>query len=52
MATRISVVKNPNGKFQGWMCKHSSNSVHNSECDGHAVLCVPPLRFGGEELSG
>ena len=39
MATRITVVKNPNGQFKAWMCKHSSHTVHNAECDGHVVLC-------------
>ena len=40
MSTRISVVKNPNGQFQGWMCKHSSKTTtQNAECDGHAILC-------------
>jgi hypothetical protein len=39
MATRISVVKNPNGQFQGWMCKHSSQTVQPAESNGHVVLC-------------
>ena len=39
MATRIAVVKNPNGQFQAWTCKHSSHAVHTAECDGHVVLC-------------
>ena len=39
MATRITVVKNPKGQFQGWMCKHSSHSAQSAECDGHVVLC-------------
>jgi hypothetical protein len=39
MATRITVIKNPNGQLQGWMCKHSRHGVHNAECDGHVVLC-------------
>jgi hypothetical protein len=39
MATRISVVKNPNGQFQGWMCKHSRHAAQNAECDGHVILC-------------
>jgi len=39
MATRISVLKNPNGQFKGWMCKHSSHAAQSSECDGHVVLC-------------
>jgi len=39
MATRISVVKNPNGQFQGWKCKHSAHASNASECDGHVVLC-------------
>jgi regulator of RNase E activity RraB len=39
MATRITVLKNPNGQFTGWMCKHSSKTEQNAECDGHVVLC-------------
>ncbi|HTR67774.1 MAG TPA: hypothetical protein VMH85_18480 [Terriglobales bacterium] len=39
MATRISVVKNPNGQFQGWKCKHSRENLQQAECDGHVVLC-------------
>jgi hypothetical protein len=39
MATRISVIKNPNGQFQAWMCKHSGHAAASSECDGHVVLC-------------
>lgn len=39
MATRITVVKNPNGSAQGWKCKHSSHSTLSAECDGHVVLC-------------
>ena len=41
MATRITVLKNPNGPFQGWKCKHSSQVVHDAECEGHVVLCAP-----------
>jgi hypothetical protein len=54
MATRITVVKNPNGQFQGWMCKHSRHAVHNAECDGHVVLCercASAVRNGAELLS-
>jgi hypothetical protein len=54
MATRITVVKNPNGQLQGWMCKHSSHAVHNSECDGHVVLCercASAVRNGAELLN-
>ncbi len=54
MATRISVVKNPNGQFKGWMCKHSSHAVQNSECDGHVVLCercASAIRNGAELLN-
>jgi hypothetical protein len=39
MATRITVVKNPNGQFQGYKCKHSGHSSQASECNGHVVLC-------------
>ena len=39
MATRITVVKNQNGQFQGWMCKHSSHAVQPPDCDGHVTLC-------------
>ncbi len=39
MATRISVVKNPNGQFAGWTCKHSSKIAPSAECNGHVVLC-------------
>jgi hypothetical protein len=39
MATRITVVKNQNGQFQGWMCKHSSHAVPSPECNGHVTLC-------------
>jgi len=39
MATRISVIKNPNGQFQGWKCKHSGHVNNPAECDGHVVLC-------------
>ena len=39
MATRISVVKNPNGPCQGWKCKHSGHVSNPAECDGHVVLC-------------
>ena len=54
MATRISVVKNANGQFQGWMCKHSSCVTHNAECDGHVVLCercASAVRNGAELLN-
>ena len=54
MATRITVVKNPNGQFKGWMCKHSSHAAQNSECDGHVVLCErcsSAVRNGAELLS-
>jgi len=54
MATRISVVKNPNGDFQAWTCKHSRHAVHNAECDGHVVLCercVSAVRNGAELLN-
>jgi hypothetical protein len=53
MATRISVVKNPNGQFTSWKCKHSS-STHNAECDGHAVLCercASAVKNGAELLN-
>ena len=39
MATRITVVKNPNGQFQGWMCKHSGHAVQNPDSHGHVTLC-------------
>jgi hypothetical protein len=39
MATRISVVKNPKGQHQAWMCKHSAHAGQSSECEGHVVLC-------------
>ena len=39
MATRITVVKNQNGQFLGWMCKHSSHAVQQPDCDGHTTLC-------------
>jgi hypothetical protein len=54
MATRITVVKNPTGQFQAWMCKHSSHAVHAAECDGHVVLCercTSAVRNGAELLS-
>jgi hypothetical protein len=54
MATRITVVKNRNGQFQGWMCKHSSHAPHNAECDGHVVLCercASAVRNGAELLN-
>ena len=54
MATRISVVKNPNGGFKAWMCKHSKNDVHSAESDGHVVLCercASAVRNGAELLN-
>ncbi len=54
MATRITVVKNPNGQFKGWMCKHSGHVTQNSECDGHVVLCercASAVRNGAELLN-
>ncbi len=39
MATRISLIKNPSGPFQAWMCKHSSHAAVSAEYDGHVVLC-------------
>lgn len=51
MATRITVVKNPTGQFQAWMCKHSSKSVHPAESNGHVVLCercASAVRNGAE----
>ncbi len=51
MATRITVVKHPNGQFSAWTCKHSSQGTHNSECDGHVVLCdrcASAVRNGAE----
>jgi hypothetical protein len=54
MATRITVLRNPNGQFKGWMCKHSSHAVHNAECDGHVVLCercASAVRNGAELLN-
>lgn len=54
MATRISVIKNPNGQFQAWMCKHSRHGVHNAEGDGHVVLCdrcASAVRNGAELLN-
>jgi len=54
MATRITVVKNPTGSFQAWMCKHSSHAVHQAERDGHVVLCercASAVRNGAELLS-
>ena len=39
MATRITVVKNQNGKIQGWMCKHSSHAVQAPDGNGHVTLC-------------
>lgn len=54
MATRISVVKNPNGQFAGWMCKHSSHAAQNAECDGHVVLCercASAVKNGAELLN-
>jgi hypothetical protein len=54
MATRISVIKNPNGQFQAWMCKHSKHGVHAAECDGHVVLCercASAVRNGAELLN-
>jgi hypothetical protein len=54
MATRISVVKNPQGQFKGWMCKHSGHAAQSSECDGHVVLCercASAVRNGAELLN-
>lgn len=54
MSTRISVVKNPNGQFKGWMCKHSGHAPQNSECDGHVVLCercASAVKNGAELLN-
>ncbi len=54
MATRITVVKNPNGSQQGWKCKHSSHATLGAECDGHVVLCercASAVRNGAELLS-
>lgn len=54
MATRITVVKNPNGQFKGWMCKHSGHAPTNSECDGHVVLCercASAVKNGAELLN-
>ena len=54
MATRITVVKNPNGQFKGWMCKHSNHAPTNSECDGHVVLCercASAVKNGAELLN-
>ncbi len=54
MATRISVLKNPNGQFKGWMCKHSGHAPTNSECDGHIVLCercASAVKNGAELLN-
>ena len=54
MATRITVVKNPNGPFKGWMCKHSGHAPTNSECDGHVVLCercASAVKNGAELLN-
>jgi hypothetical protein len=54
MATRITVVKNPDGQFQGWKCKHSRHAVHHAECDGHVVLCercASAVRNGAELLN-
>jgi uncharacterized Fe-S cluster protein YjdI len=39
MATRITVVRNPNGQFKGFMCKHSGYAGLKAECEGHTVLC-------------
>ena len=39
MATRITVVKNQNGKIEGWMCKHSSHAVQAPDGNGHVTLC-------------
>ena len=54
MATRITVLRNPNGPSQGWMCKHSRHVTQNAECDGHVVLCercASAVRNGAELLS-
>lgn len=54
MATRITVLRNPSGQFQGWMCKHSSHTVQNAECDGHVVLCercASAVRNGADLLN-
>lgn len=53
MATRISVVRNPNGSCKGWMCKHSAHAAQHAECDGHVVLCercASAVRNGAELL--
>lgn len=54
MATRITVVKNQNDKFQGWMCKHSSHTVQPPSCNCHVTLCErcdSAVKNGAELLS-
>jgi len=54
MATRITVVKNQKGQFQGWMCKHSSHAVQQPDCNGHVTLCercASAVKNGADLLS-
>jgi hypothetical protein len=53
MATRISVRKNSNGQFVGWICKHSAKTAQPAESNGHVILCdkcAASVRNGAELL--
>ncbi len=54
MATRISVVKNPDGQFTGWACKHSGKTPGKVESEGHVILCercASAVKNGAELLN-
>jgi len=54
MATRISVLRNPNGQFTGWMCKHSGKAPGQAEANGHVILCercASAVKNGAELLN-
>ena len=54
MSTRITVVKNDGGKFQGWMCKHSQHAVQAPDSNGHVTLCercASAVKNGAELLA-
>ncbi len=54
MATRISVVKNPDAQFTGWACKHSGKTPGKVESQGHVILCercASAVKNGAELLN-
>ncbi len=54
MATRISVVKNPDTQFTGWACKHSGKTSGKVESEGHVILCercASAVKNGAELLN-